>query len=165
MASEKIIEKKQEQVAVVTDKMKNASSTIIVDYLGLTVDEVTKLRRELREAGVEMHVYKNNLMRRAADDVNVPELKESLTGPNAALFASEEDATAAARVAYNFAKDHEALELKAGIMEGSYVSPESVKELAALPGREGMYSMLLSVLQAPIRNLAYVANQVADSKE
>lgn len=164
MASEKIISKKQEQVSGVTDKMRNASSTIIVDYLGLTVDEVTKLRRELREAGVEMRVLKNNLMRRAADELNVSELKDSLVGPNAALFATD-DATAAARVAYNFAKEHEALELKAGIMEGNYVSPENVKELAALPGRDGMYSMLLSVLQAPIRNLAYVSNQIAEQKE
>jgi Ribosomal protein L10 len=164
MASEKIITQKQGQVEQVTDKMRNASSTIIVDYLGLSVEEVTKLRRELRDAGVEMRVLKNNLMRRAADELEVSELKDSLVGPNAALFATE-DATAAARVAYNFAKEHEALELKAGIMEGNYVSVEQVRELAALPGREGMYSMLLSVLQAPIRNLAYVASQIAEGKE
>jgi len=164
MGNEKVIAKKQEQVSEVTEKMRNASSTIIVDYLGLTVEEITQLRRELREAGVEMRVLKNNLMRRAVDELSVTELKESLVGPNAALFASD-DATAPARIAHNFAKEHEALELKAGIMEGSYVSAEEVQALAALPGRDGMYSMLLSVLQAPIRNLAYATSQIAESKE
>ena len=164
MANEKIITRKEQQVAEVTEKMRAASSTIVVDYLGLTVEQVTKLRRELREAGVEMHVYKNNLTRRAADAMDVPELRDSLTGPNAVLFATTDDATAAARIAYNFAKTNDKLELKAGIMEGAYVSQEQVKELAALPGREGMYSMLLSVLQAPIRNLAYVTSQIAEGK-
>lgn len=164
MASEKIIAQKEVLVAEVADKMKAATSTVIVDYRGLSVDEVTKFRRELREAGVEMRVYKNNLMRRAADEVDCSELRDSLTGPNAALFATE-DATAAARIAYNFSKDHEALELKAGIMEGKYVDPASIKELAALPNREGMYSMLLSVLQAPIRNLALVAKAIAEQQE
>ncbi|GBU11066.1 50S ribosomal protein L10 [Erysipelotrichaceae bacterium] len=164
MASEKIIAQKVELVNEVTAKMNAATSTVIVDYRGLTVGEVTQLRRELREAGVEMHVFKNNLLRRAADEVNCSELKEHLAGPNAALFATT-DATAAARVAHNFAQTHAALELKAGIMEGAYVDQASLKELALLPNREGMYSMLLSVLQAPIRNIAVVAKAIGEQKE
>lgn len=165
MASDKIISQKIEQVDAVTEKMNAAASTVIVDYRGLTVDEITKFRRELRDAGVEMHVYKNNLMRRAADAVNCGDLKTDLVGPNAALFANAEDATAAARVAFNFAKDHEALELKSGIMEGTFASAEEIKALATLPNREGMYSMLLSVLQAPIRNMALAAKAVAEQAE
>jgi large subunit ribosomal protein L10 len=164
MGNEKVIAKKQEQVSEVAAKMRDSSSTIIIDYLGLSVAEITELRRELRASGVEMRVLKNNLMRRAADELSMTELKDSLVGPNAALFATD-DATAPARIAHNFAKEHDALELKAGIMEGSYVSAEEVQALAALPGREGMYSMLLSVLQAPIRNLAYVTSQIAEEKE
>lgn len=164
MASEKIISRKVELVSEVTEKMKAATSTVIVDYRGLTVGEVTELRRELRDAGVEMQVYKNNLLRRAADEVNCSDLKEHLVGPNAALFATD-DATAAARIAFKFAQTHEALELKGGIMEGTYVNEASIKELAALPNREGMYSMLLSVLQAPIRNLALVTKAIAEQQQ
>jgi len=164
MASEKNIAKKADGVAVVAEKMRNSSSTVIVDYRGLTVGEITEFRRELREAGVEMEVIKNNLMRRAADEVNCSELKEHLIGPNAALFATE-DATAAARIALAFSKDHEALELKAGIMDGNYAGTADIKALASLPGRDGMYSMLLSVLQAPIRNMALVAKAIAEQKE
>lgn len=163
MANETIISKKAEEVAAITEKMNEAKSVIVVDYRGLTVAEVTELRRSLREEGVEMHVYKNNLVRRASKEVGVPELEEHLAGPNATLFAMEES-TAAARVAYEFAKKHENLELKGGIMENEYVDVDTVKELAALPGRDGMYSMLLSVLQAPIRNLALVAKAVAEQQ-
>lgn len=164
MASEKIIAKKIDEVKEVAEQMKSASSTIVVEYRGLSVDEITEFRRQLRAEGVEMHVHKNNLVRRAADEVGVPELREELVGPNATLFAME-DATAAARVAYQFSKEHGALTLKGGIMEGAYVNVDSVKELAALPGREGMYSMLLSVLQAPLRNLALVTKAIADERE
>lgn len=163
MASNKILEQKKVAVQEVTDKMQTAASTIIVDYRGLNVDEITKLRRELREAGVEMHVIKNNLLRRAATELGFEQLNDYLTGPNAALF-SESDATAPARIAFNFAKNHEALELKGGVVDGGFVTDSEVKELAALPGREGMYSMLLSVLQAPIRNLALVTKAVAEQK-
>lgn len=164
MASDKIIAKKVEQVDGVLSKMKDAHSTIVIEYRGLSVGDITELRRELRQEGVEMHVLKNNLVRRAADEMNVPELKEQLVGPNATLFAMEE-ATAAARVAYEFSKKHDKLVLKGGIMDGNYVDSAQVQELAALPGRDGMYSMLLSVLQAPLRNLALVSKAIAEQKE
>lgn len=164
MASDKIIAKKEELVGGVLSKMKEASSTIVIEYRGLSVGEITELRRELRQEGVEMHVLKNNLVRRAADEMEVPELKEQLVGPNATLFAMEE-ATAAARVAYEFSKKHDKLVLKGGIMDGAYVDASQVQELAALPGRDGMYSMLLSVLQAPLRNLALVAKAIAEQKD
>ncbi|WP_038357245.1 50S ribosomal protein L10, partial [Bacillus anthracis] len=139
-------------------------STIVVDYRGLTVSEATELRKQLREAGVEFKVYKNSLTRRAAESAEMAELNEFLTGPNAIAF-SNEDVVAPAKVLNDFAKDHEALEIKAGVIEGKLVTLDEVKAIATLPSREGLLSMLLSVLQAPIRNLALATKAVADQKE
>jgi large subunit ribosomal protein L10 len=159
-----VIEQKQQIVAEIADKLKASKSTIVVDYRGLTVAEVTELRKTLREAGIEFKVYKNSMVRRAADAVELSGLNEALTGPNAIAF-SNEDVVAPAKILNDFAKKHEALELKAGVIEGNIASVEDVKALAELPSREGLLSMLLSVLQAPIRNLALAAKAVADQKE
>lgn len=159
-----VIEQKKQLVTEIADKFKSSKSTIVVDYCGLTVSEVTELRKQLREAGVEFKVYKNSMTRRAADAVELSELNEALTGPNAIAF-SNEDVVAPAKILNDFAKKHEALEIKAGVVEGNIVSVEEVKALAELPSREGLLSMLLSVLQAPIRNLALVTKAVADQKE
>ncbi|MDG4657854.1 50S ribosomal protein L10 [Ectobacillus antri] len=160
----KAIEAKQVVVAEIAGKLKESKSTIVVDYRGLTVGEATELRKQLREAGIEFKVYKNTLTRRAAEEAEMAELNEYLTGPNAIAF-SNEDVVAPAKVLNDFAKKHEALEIKAGIIEGKLVSVEEVKAIAELPSREGLLSMLLSVLQAPIRNLALAAKAVADQKE
>lgn len=136
----------------------------MVDYRGLTVSQVTELRKQLREAGVEFKVYKNTLTRRAADIANVGGINEHLTGPNAIAF-SNEDVVAPAKIINEFAKKNEALEIKAGIIEGTVASLEDVKALAELPSREGLLSMLLSVLQAPVRNFALATKAVADQKE
>ncbi|MGL5296500.1 MAG: 50S ribosomal protein L10 [Culicoidibacterales bacterium] len=164
MANNSIIEQKQLLVDEVTAKMQASQSTIVVDYRGLTVTEVTELRRELRAAGVEFKVYKNNLVRRAATELGHEGLLESLTGPNAIAF-SNEDVVAPAKILANFAKEHQALEIKAGIIEGNVAELATIQELAALPNRDGMLSMLLSVLQAPVRNMALVAKAVAEQKE
>ncbi|PFD98301.1 50S ribosomal protein L10 [Bacillus cereus] len=160
----KAIETKQQVVTEIADKLRESKSTIVVDYRGLTVAEATELRKNLREAGVEFKVYKNSLTRRAAESVEMAELNEFLTGPNAIAF-SNEDVVAPAKVLNDFAKDHEALEIKAGVIEGKLVSLDEVKAIATLPSREGLLSMLLSVLQAPIRNLALATKAVADQKE
>jgi large subunit ribosomal protein L10 len=158
------IELKKQIVEEIAEKLKASKSTIIVDYRGLNVAEVTELRKQLREAGVEFKVYKNSLTRRAAEAVNLSGLNEALTGPNAIAF-SNEDVVAPAKILNEFAKKHEALEIKAGVIEGNIATVEDVKALAELPSREGLLSMLLSVLQAPIRNFALVAKAVADQKE
>lgn len=158
------IEAKKQIVQEIADKMKSSKSTIVVDYRGLNVTEVTELRKQLREAGVEFKVYKNSLTRLAADSVELSALNESLTGPNAIAF-SNEDVVAPAKILNDFAKKHEALEIKAGVIEGNVATQEEVKALAELPSREGLLSMLLSVLQAPIRNLALATKAVADQKE
>ncbi|HEK9103167.1 50S ribosomal protein L10 [Bacillus pfraonensis] len=160
----KAIETKQQVVTEIADKLRESKSTIVVDYRGLTVSEATELRKNLREAGVEFKVYKNSLTRRAAESVEMAELNEFLTGPNAIAF-SNEDVVAPAKVLNDFAKDHEALEIKAGVIEGKLVTLDEVKAIATLPSREGLLSMLLSVLQAPIRNLALATKAVADQKE
>ncbi|WP_018395145.1 50S ribosomal protein L10 [Bacillus sp. 37MA] len=159
-----IIEKKQALVDEIAEKFKNSPSTIIVDYRGLSVAQVTELRKQLRDAGVEFKVYKNSMTRRAAEAVSITGLEEFLTGPNAVAFGSE-DVVAPAKILNEFAKSNEALEIKAGVLEGNFVSAEEVKALAELPSREGLLSMVLSVLQAPIRNFALAAKAVADQKE
>lgn len=160
----KAIEAKQQVVTEIADKLRASKSTIVVDYRGLTVAEATELRKQLREAGIEFKVYKNSLTRRAAEQAEVAELNAHLTGPNAIAF-SNEDVVAPAKVLNDFAKKHEALEIKAGVIEGKLVSVEDVKAIAELPSREGLLSMLLSVLQAPIRNLALAAKAVVEQKE
>jgi large subunit ribosomal protein L10 len=158
------IELKQQAVTEIAGKLRDSKSTIIVDYRGLTVAQVTELRKQLREAGIEFRVYKNALVRRAAVEAGLEGLDETLTGPNAIAF-SNEDVIAPAKILNDFAKKNDALELKAGIIEGNVTNAEEVKALAELPSREGLLSMLLSVLQAPIRNLALAAKAVADQKE
>ncbi|WP_046176539.1 50S ribosomal protein L10 [Domibacillus indicus] len=159
-----VIEKKQAVVGEIADKLKNSPSTVIVDYRGLSVAQVTELRKQLREAGVEFKVYKNTMTRRAAEQAGIEGLGEFLTGPNAIAFGAE-DVVAPAKILNEFAKKNDALEIKAGVLEGNFVSVEEVKALAELPSREGLLSMVLSVLQAPIRNFALAAKAVADQKE
>lgn len=159
-----VIEQKKQLVNDIADKFKNSLSTVIVDYRGLTVSQVTELRKQLREAGVEFKVYKNTLTRRAAETAEISGLDEFLTGPNAIAFSTE-DVIAPAKILNSFAKANEALEIKAGVLEGNLVTAEEVKALAELPSREGLLSMLLSVLQAPMRNFALAAKAVADQKE
>ena len=160
----KAIETKKVQVEEIAGKLKDAASVVVVDYRGLNVAQVTELRKQLREAGVEFKVYKNTLTRRAAEIAGVEAINEVLTGPNAIAFSTE-DVIAPAKIINEFAKKNEALEIKAGIIEGTVSSVEDVKALAELPSREGLLSMLLSVLQAPVRNFALATKAVADQKE
>ncbi|HDG9494567.1 TPA: 50S ribosomal protein L10 [Staphylococcus aureus] len=159
-----IIEAKKQLVDEIAEVLSNSVSTVIVDYRGLTVAEVTDLRSQLREAGVEYKVYKNTMVRRAAEKAGIEGLDEFLTGPTA-IATSSEDAVAAAKVISGFAKDHEALEIKSGVMEGNVITAEEVKTVGALPSHDGLVSMLLSVLQAPVRNFAYAVKAIGEQKE
>ena len=164
--SEAIIAKKAAIVEEVTEKFKTAASVVIVDYRGLTVDEVTKLRKQLRDTNVEIRVIKNSILSRAAKAAGLEGLDEVFTGPTAVAF-SNEDVVAPAKIIDEFSKEAKALEIKGGIIEGKVSTLEEVTALAKLPSREGLLSMLLSVLQAPVRNVAYAINAVAekDSEE
>lgn len=158
-----VLSAKQNTVAEIANKIKESQSTVIVEYRGLSVAEVTELRRSLRAEDVDFKVYKNTMAQRAVDECGFKGLNESLTGPNAMAFSK--DATAPARILSNFAKKHKALVLKSGIVEGKEVNLDTLKELASLPNRDGMLSMLLSCLQSPVRSFACIVKAVADAKE
>ena len=158
-----VLSNKQALVTEISDKIKGSQSTVVCEYRGLSVAEVTELRRSLRSEGVDFKVYKNTMVERACDDCGFEDLKDALSGPNA--FAFSEDATAPARVLAKFAKKHKALVLKKGIVEGKVVDEATIKELSLLPNRDGMLSMLLSCLQSPVSSFARVVKAVADAKE
>ncbi|EKY8193865.1 50S ribosomal protein L10, partial [Enterococcus faecalis] len=147
--SEAAIAKKETLVQAAAEKFESAASVVIVDYRGLTVEEVTNLRKQLRDAGVEMKVIKNSILSRAAKKVGLDGLDEVFTGPTAVAF-SNDDVVAPAKIIDEFAKDAKALEIKGGVIEGKVSSVEQITALAKLPNREGLLSMLLSVLQAPV---------------
>ena len=157
-----VLENKQNIVKEIQDKFKNSGSTVVAEYRGLSVAEVTDLRRQLRAEGVDMKVYKNTMTRLAAKEAGLEELNELMTGPNALVFG--EDETSASRILAKFAKKHKALVLKGGIVEGKVVDVNTINELSALPNREGMLSMLLSVLNAPVSSFARVVNAVAEAR-
>lgn len=160
----KVLEAKQAVVGEISDKLKASASVVVVDYRGLNVSQVTELRKQLREAGIDFKVYKNSMTRRAAEAAGLEGLNEYLTGPNAIAF-SNEDVVAPAKILNDFAKKNDKLEIKAGVIEGAIATEADVKALAELPSREGLLSMLLSVLQAPMRNFALATKAVAEQKE
>lgn len=164
MGNLNIREAKQQTVAEVTGKLKESQCTVVADYRGLNVSEVTELRKQLRDAGVEFQVIKNTLAKLATADAELTELDEHLTGPTAIAF-SMEDIIAPAKILTQFAKKNENLKVKGGVLEGEIVSADQLKELAELPSKEGLLSMLLSVLQAPMRNFALAVKAVADKEE
>ena len=157
-----VLESKKNVVSEIQDKFTKAQSSVVAEYRGLSVSEVTELRKALRAEKVDMKVYKNTLAAKAAEAAGYGDLKKVLNGPNAIAFG--EDATAASRVMAKFAKKHKALVLKGGVVEGKVVDLKTINELSLLPNREGMLSMLLSVLQAPVSQFARAVNAVAEKK-
>ncbi|AHD07552.1 50S ribosomal protein L10 [Paenibacillus larvae subsp. larvae] len=164
MANAKVLAMKEQQVSEVASKFQESSCAIVTDYRGLNVSEVTELRKALREAGVEFQVLKNTTLRRATANVDLSDLNSHFVGPTAVAF-SKEDVVAPAKILSDFAKKHENLEIKAGVVEGKVVDVSQIKALAELPSREGLLSMLLSVLQAPMRNFALAVKAVAEKQE
>ena len=164
MPSEKVLEQKKAQVAEVAETLKSAQTGILVDYRGLTVEEDTKLRNNLRQAGVKYFVVKNTLLRLAAKEVGLEGLDEALHGPTA-LAVSDEDAVAPAKVMAEFAKENEKLEIKTGFMDGSVMTLDEVKVLAATPNRETLLAKMLGSLNAPISNLARLLSTIVDGGE
>ncbi|RAP73242.1 50S ribosomal protein L10 [Paenibacillus montanisoli] len=164
MANAKIIQGKEAAVAEITAKLRESSSTVVADYRGLNVKQVTELRKQLREANVEFQVLKNSLVRRATANAELTELDAVLAGPTAVAF-SKDDAVAPAKILADFAKKNDALKLKGGVVEGQVFNADQIKALADLPSREGLLSMLLSVLQAPMRNFALAVKAVAEKQE
>ena len=160
--NEATIAKKEEQVELVQSKMQNAGSTVFVDYLGLTVAEVTELRTKLHAENCEMKVVKNNILDRASKKAGYEVPENNFVGPNAAVFSHDE--VTAAKVLFAFAKDHTNLEVRNGIVDGAYANAKELKQLSTLPNKEGMISMLLSALQGPIRGLACAIKAVSEKE-
>ena len=151
------VELKQPIVQAIVEDLTDAQSAVIVNYCGLTVAQDTELRKQLREAGVIYKVCKNTMI----EGTDFAQLDEYLEGPNA-IAISKEDATAPARIICDFAKKAEALEVKAGVVEGSVYDAAGIQELSKIPSREVLLSKLLGSLQSPITNLARVLNQIAE---
>ena len=161
--NEKILAQKQADVEALAAKMKESSSVVMVEYRGLSVKEATDLRRELRGEDVEFKVYKNGIASRAAKSLGLDEFSEAFVGPNALAFGK--DPVAPARVLAKFAKDHEALVLKTGVIDGEMVDEETIKKLSALPNKEGMLAKFASCLNAPLIQFAMTLKAVAEAKE
>jgi large subunit ribosomal protein L10 len=155
------VELKQPIVAEIAANVKDAQSVVLVDYRGLTVEQDTNLRRQLRAAGITYKVYKNTMMNFAFKGTACEGLAPYLEGPSA-IAISNDDATAPARLLVKFAKDAPKLELKAGVVEGVIYDAAGVAEIAKIPSREELISKLLGSLQSPITNLARVMNQLAE---
>ena len=157
------VELKAPVVAEIAEAVKDAQSVVLVDYRGLTVDQDTALRKQLRAAGVTYKVYKNTMMNFAFKGTDCEPLCKHLEGPNAVAI-SKDDATAPARILAKYAKDVKTLKLVAGVVEGNYYDEAGVNALASIPSREVLLGKLLGSIQSPIANLARVLNQIAESK-
>lgn len=164
MPSEKVLQQKQQIVADLTEKLKTAAAGVFVDYCGLTVEEDTILRNKLREAGIEYSVVKNTLTKRAANEAGYADFDEILNGPTA-LALSFDDVVAPAKVLAEFAKDKDALEIKAGFMEGHAISLEEIDALSKIPSKDTLYAMLAGGLNATIAGLARAIDAVREQKE
>ena len=158
------VELKQPIVQEIAENIKDAQSVVVVSYSGLTVEQDTKLRKQLREAGVVYKVYKNTLLKRAFEGTDYAQLDDLLEGPTAIAFGID-DATAPARELNKFAKEAEALQFKGAVVEGTFYDVDGVKTLANIPSREDLISKLLGSLQSPITNFARVIKQVAEQGE
>ena len=159
---EEVLAGKEAVVSEIVEKFKNAQSAVIVEYRGLSVADTMDLRRQLRAEDIEFKVYKNTMTQRAVKEAGYEGLLDFLTGPNAIAFST--DAVAPSRVLAKFARKKPKLVIKQGMVEGSIVDVARITEIALLPNRDGMMSMILSCFQAPIRNLAYALKAVAEQK-
>ena len=155
------VELKQPIVQEIADSIKDAQTLVVVDYRGLTVAQDTELRKALREAGITYKVYKNTLVKRAIAGTEFESLSDSLEGPNA-FAISTTDATAPARVLAEFAKKAPKLEIKAGVVEGTFYDEAGMKVISEIPSREVLLGRLFGSMQSPITNMARVLKQIAE---
>ena len=156
------VELKQPVVAEISELLNGAQTAVVVDYRGLTVEQDTQLRKQLREAGVTYKVYKNTMIRFAAKGTAFEALEPNLEGPTA-LAVSKTDATAPARILAEFAKKADKLEIKGGVVEDTYYDAKGMQAIAT--SREVLLGRLLGSMQSPITNFARVLNQIAEKQE
>ena len=163
MPNAKVLESKKAQVAEITEVLKNAATGVLVDYRGLTVEEDTKLRNDLRAAGVNYFVVKNTLLRLAANQVGLEELDSILHGPTA--LAVSEDPVAPAKILFDFAKQNEKMEIKSGFMDGKVMSMDELTTLAKTPSKETLIAKIMGSLNAPASNLVRLLNTIVEGGE
>jgi len=164
MASEKIIAQKEKEVNDLAEKIKNSKIVLLTDYRGITVEGVTNLRADLRKAGSEYKVIKNNITRRALDKCEYKELDDLLAGPTAVIMNSE-DYLETAKTIYKFTKENDFYKIKGGIIEGKVMTTEEIITLAKLPSKETLIGMLAGALLGNISKLAVALDQVKVQKE
>ena len=162
MANAKIIEQKAQVVSEIKEKFANAKSVVLFDPRGLKVSEVTELRKALRESGSDYKVYKNTLAKRAVADTGL-DLDSYLEGPTAISFSTDE--LAPVKILSEFAKNHEALELKAGVVEGKIANADDLNRYAAIPSREGLLTMLAGGMIGVVRDLSICLDLYSKDKE
>lgn len=158
------LDRKKAIVEEIKEKFEKSQSAVVVDYRGLTVEEVTELRNKFREANVEYKVYKNNLVKIAIKDTDFEGLSADLTGPNAIAFGIE-DAVAPAKIIKDFAKTHEKLELKSGVVEKVYYDNAKIMEIANLPSKEELIGRFMGSIKAPVSNFAYFLSNLMEKME
>lgn len=158
-----VLDQKKQVVEEIRSKIKDAKTIVLVDYRGLTVEEVTELRKKYSEAGVEYKVYKNTMMRFAFKEEGYEAFNEFLVGPNAIAISSE-DVVAPARITNNFAKEHNNLEFKAGIVEGEIVGIDKLKTIGELPSKEVLLTQLVIALNSPISKFARTIQAIVDKE-
>ena len=164
MANEKTIAKKQEKVNELAQEIKEAKVVLLTDYRGITVTDVTKLRKDLREADAEYKVIKNNIIRRALEVNGESGLNELLEGPTAIVYGTG-DYLEPAKIIYNFSKDNDFYKIKGGIIDGKVMTAEEIITLAKLPSRQELLGMLAGALLGNISKLAVGLNEVCKQKE
>lgn len=162
MASEKILNEKKVIVSEIIDNIKNSESVILFQYQGLTVAEMSELRNKLNEVNSSVRIYKNTLLKRALDELKI-NMDEFLEGPNAILFG--ENLLEPIKIISEFAKDHEKLNIRVGIISGDVASLETIKEYASIPSREGLLTMLAGGMIQYVKDLSISLNLYAEKLE
>ena len=155
------VELKQPIIKEISDYLNGASAAVLVNYRGLTVEQDTVLRKQLRENGIIYKVYKNTMINFAVKDTEFADLAALLEGPTA-IAISKDDATAPARIIAQFAKNAPLLEMKAGVVEGTFYDAAGINAIAEIPSKDVLLGRLFGSMQSPIANLARVLNQIAE---
>ena len=162
MPSAQVLEQKKKVVADLVESIKAAQAGVLVDYRGITVEQDTQLRKQLREAGVEYKVVKNTLTRFAANELGFQELDEQLNGPTA-LAISDTDPVAPAKIISDFAKEAETISIKAGFLDGKVISLDEIKQLASTPSRDVLIAKIMGSLNAPVSKLVRTLQALVDN--
>ncbi len=161
--NKEVLQAKQSVVKEIVEKANGSTTIVVAEYRGLTVAQLQELRRALRKEDSELCVYKNSLVERASEELGFKGLDEILSGPNAIIFSKE--VSGGAKVVAKYARRFgDTLKIKGGVVEGKFVDAAGMKDVAKMPGREGLLSMFLSCLQAPVRQFACTVKAVADAK-